>query len=195
MSDQPFEPEEIILQTRTPSVFGAVSFGVVALVFACAWWFSSKPTVLSLVLFVNLAALSWYDFHYFRLPNLLTGTLALTSIAMLLTVPQALLVGHMIGGLVGLMFFPLLNFFYRLLRGRSGIGLGDAKLLGGVGLWLGWLNLPFVLLTASLSALMVTSLSLMFAKGENRKQLVKNPVPFGIFLAIGAWLVWLFPQI
>lgn len=195
MSDQPVEPEELILQTKSPSVLVTVVFALLALSFASAWWFSVKPMVLSLVLFVNLAALSWFDLHYFRLPNLLTATLALTSIAMLITLPQTLLVGHMIGGLVGLLFFPLLNFFYKLVRGRSGIGLGDAKLLGGVGLWLAWQNLPFVLLSASLAALMVTSLLLLFANSENRQQLVKKPIPFGIFLAIGAWLVWLFPQI
>lgn len=185
--------EGITLTHRAPTVRGSAVFVVATLLFASLFWLSPKPVELSLVLFLNLAALSWYDLHYFRLPNLLTATLALASIALLVTVPQSDFVDHVTGGLVGLAFFPLLNFVYQMVRGRSGIGLGDAKLLGGIGLWLGWQSLPFVLLTASVTALAVVSLFMLFASSENRKQAVKKPVPFGVFLSIGAWSIWLFP--
>src|SRR5690606_22339951 len=42
---------------------------------------------------------------------------------------------------------------YRLLRGRQGLGLGDAKLLSAIGAWMGWQALPLVLLLASGAAL------------------------------------------
>ena len=186
---------DIELPNRTPDLRSALVFGVVAAATGTLWWFSGQPAALSLVLYVNLLALSWYDHHYFRLPNILTLVLALASGALLLTLPTGWVIDHLIGGLVGLLFFPVLNMVYKAIRGRSGIGLGDAKLLAGIGLWLGWFNLPFVLLTASVAALVVLSLSILFTRGENRKQLVKKPIPFGVFLCFGTWLMWIFPQI
>ena len=186
---------ETELPTRTPDLRSAMVFALVAVAMGSLWWFSWQPPVFSLVLFVNLLALSWYDYHYFRLPNLLTIALVLASGALLMTLPSGWVIDHVIGGAVGLLFFPILNMVYKAFRGRSGIGLGDAKLFAGIGLWLGWFNLPFVLLTASLAALVVVSLFFLFTHGENRKQVVKKPIPFGVFLCFGAWVSWIFPQI
>lgn len=195
MSDQSSPSEDISLPNRPRTLVGTAVFVLVVLIVASFWRFSAQPVGLSIVLLINLVALSWYDLHYFRLPNLLTITLALTSLTLFLTFPQIVVGDHLIGGLVGLLFFPLLNAIYLKLRGRTGIGMGDAKLLGGVGLWLGWQHLPFVLLAASVLALVVVSLFFLFASRENRKQVVKKPVPFGVFLCLGTWWVWLLPQI
>lgn len=195
MSDQTRQPEDISLPNRPPTVVGTAVFVLVVLIAASFWKLSAQPVGLSIVLLINLVVLSWYDLHYFRLPNLLTLTLALTSLVAFLTIPLIVVSDHLIGGFVGLVFFPVLNAVYLKLRGRSGIGMGDAKLLGGVGLWLGWQHLPFVLLAASVLALVVVSLFFLFASPENRKHVVKKPVPFGVFLCLGTWWVWLFPQI
>ena len=36
-------------------------------------------------------------------------------------------------------------FFYKQIRKKEGMGLGDAKLLAVIGVWFGWLTIPFVL--------------------------------------------------
>ncbi|HOX45758.1 MAG TPA: prepilin peptidase [Myxococcota bacterium] len=62
------------------------------------------------------------------------------------------LIGLLVGGL-GLF---LMSWGYALLRGREGMGMGDVKLLGMLGAWLGWRSLLFIALFASLQGVLVS---------------------------------------
>jgi leader peptidase (prepilin peptidase) / N-methyltransferase len=77
---------------------------------------------------------------------------------------------------------------YRLIRGREGIGLGDVKLAGVAGAWLGWLAIAVAVDIAALSALAVV---LIRAAGGQRVTR-KTAVPFGLFFAPAIWIAWLF---
>ncbi len=142
----------------------------------------------SLLLLLNLWILSLYDWISFRLPNLLTLTLFLTGAMYVAVTPDMDVWRHIIGAGVGLVFFPTVNAVYRLLRGRDGIGLGDAKLMAGIGMWLGWVLLPPVLLVASISGILYGG-CLALAKGQ---AVATAKIPFGPFLCLGAWLAWLY---
>ena len=76
---------------------------------------------------------------------------------------------------------------YRWLRGRDGMGGGDPKLFGAIGLWLGWRLLPIVLLGSALAGL-ATALLLSLV---GRRLGATSRLPFGPFLALGAWGVWI----
>lgn len=94
----------------------------------------------------------------------------------------------LIGAAAGFGVLWLLAFIYKRLRGRDGLGGGDPFLLGAIGAWVGWMGLPSVLLWASLSGLSVVAAKLALRRpvaGTDR-------LPFGVFLAIGAWLTWLY---
>ena len=75
-----------------------------------------------------------------------------------------------------------------MLRGREGIGLGDAKLMAAAGAWVSWEGLPSVLLVATLGGL-TSALLQRFRKGWIR---ATDRVAFGAFLCVGIWLVWLY---
>jgi leader peptidase (prepilin peptidase)/N-methyltransferase len=77
---------------------------------------------------------------------------------------------------------------YRYVRGRAGLGLGDAKLLAASGAWLGAGALPTVLLWATGSALVWV----LAAARRNAELSGASRLPFGPFLAFGTWLVWLY---
>lgn len=95
---------------------------------------------------------------------------------------------HVIGATVGFLCIALLAFVYHLLRGREGIGLGDAKLLSALGAWVSWEGLPTVLLWGSILGLIVA-----LARGLTRNGIrLSDRLPFGTFLAAGGWLVWLY---
>lgn len=66
---------------------------------------------------------------------------------------------------------------YKALRGHEGMGGGDPKLLGALGLWLGWQALPVVLLIAA-----GTSLGLIIIAGTHHEQ--GRAYPFGTALAV-----------
>lgn len=161
---------------------------VLLLPFAAIWAAPTAPWLPSLTLFLNLWVLSLYDLRFFRLPNLLTATLFAAGLVHAYVWPRYGFADHLIGAAVGLLFFPLLNAVYRRVRGRDGIGLGDAKLLAGIGMWLGWPALPFVLLVASISGLVFG----VYGVATKRVRIADGRIPFGPFLCLGCWLVWLY---
>ncbi len=71
--------------------------------------------------------------------------------------------------------------------GREGMGLGDVKLLAMLGAFLGWQATLLTLLLAAFSGSMV-GLTLAVTKLIT----LKDPIPFGPFLALGATLALFF---
>ena len=135
---------------------------------------------------VLLAALlgwaSWIDAREMILPDWLTLPLIPLGWA-LAWLEQPPLAERLIGSAAGFLSFALIAWLYRRLRGRDGLGLGDAKLLAGAGAWAGWQALPSVVLIGSVAAL---------AWVLARRPDPNRPLPFGPFLALGFWLVWRF---
>lgn len=74
---------------------------------------------------------------------------------------------------------------YKFFTGREGMGSGDFLLFGALGAWVGCQKLIYVALIASVSGILFALLS-----GH-----IKARIPFGIWLALGGWLVLLFPDI
>jgi len=77
---------------------------------------------------------------------------------------------------------------YRRLRGRDGLGGGDAKLLAAGGAWVGIGGLPTVLFAGAGIALIVAGILILAGYRVRRD----TALPFGPFLALGIWFVWLF---
>jgi leader peptidase (prepilin peptidase) / N-methyltransferase len=141
--------------------------------------------------FCYLAALgvplAFIDVREYRLPDALTLPSYPASL-LLLGVPAPFVpggTGRFIHALIG-MAVAVALFFLLLLAFPAGLGMGDVKLAGPIGAYLGWLGA-----TAFLAGLMaawllagVTGLALMAAGRANRK----TQLPFGAFL-IAATLV------
>jgi Flp pilus assembly protein protease CpaA len=102
-----------------------------------------------------LLILSWIDFKTFILPDYLTyGLIAYGLIAnIFLGLDWASTESSMLGALFGFVSLYALNQMYLKIRGHHGIGMGDAKLLAGLGACLGIQSLPYILLIASASGL------------------------------------------
>ena len=93
----------------------------------------------------------------------------------------------LIGAVAGFLIFWGIGAAYFRLKEVDGLGLGDAKLLAGIGAWLGWFTLPLVVLIASLLGLGL----LLISKLRGTELTSQTAIPFGPFLAIGAALAML----
>ena len=71
-------------------------------------------------------------------------------------------------------------YFYKVIRNKEGMGLGDAKLLAVIGFWFGWISIPFVIFISSVVALITVTPSLI-----NKSKKLTSEIPFGPFIIIG----------
>ena len=147
------------------------------------------PTALAGAVFgwllLTLAAL---DVTEFWLPDPLTLILALAGLVAGAVGIDPPPVDRLIGGAAGFGSLWLIGFTYKRLRGREGLGGGDPKLLGAIGLWLGWRMLPSVLLLAALTGLAFVLVGML----RGRAAKLDDRMPFGALLAIAAYPAWLF---
>jgi leader peptidase (prepilin peptidase) / N-methyltransferase len=139
---------------------------------------------------ILMATVAAIDARYFIIPNELNAAaLALAVIAAAIQIDAATAIGLAIlrGATLALLFLCL-RLAYRLIRKRNGLGLGDVKLAGVAGAWLGWTAMPIAVEIAALLALAVYA---------SRQWLLARPLestgrlPFGLFFAPAIWLAWL----
>lgn len=130
-----------------------------------------------------LLALGAIDLAAFWLPNALVAALALTGLGSGLAGVDPPLTDRVVGGLAGFAVLWSVATLYRQARGRIGLGGGDPKLFGAIGLWLGWRALPGVMLIACAIGLAVAFATRM--RGSDR-------LPLGTLLAAAGFIWWLF---
>jgi leader peptidase (prepilin peptidase)/N-methyltransferase len=129
-----------------------------------------------------LWALAVSDLLHFRLPDPLTAALLLTALAVALVAGDV--ITALIGGTFGAGSFLLLRWGYSAIRNREGLGLGDVKLMAGLGALVGPWDLPLMVLVAAVLALMAAAAS----PGGWRAH---RALPFGTALTAAGALVWL----
>jgi leader peptidase (prepilin peptidase)/N-methyltransferase len=134
-----------------------------------------------------LLSLAILDIRHFILPDALTLPLVPAGFMATWLTSPALLPDAILGAAAGFMSFWLVREGYYRLRNREGLGFGDVKLMAGLGAWLGWQSLASVVLIAALAGLAV-----MLPVALRRDQTAGLRLPFGAYLALGAWLVWLY---
>lgn len=157
---------------------------------AAAAGLASGPTdaIWSALWLWTLLALALADLRSFRLPDPLTAALALCGLG--LAWPDW--PGAVLGAVLGAGAFLALRLGYRAAAGREGMGLGDVKLMAGIGAGLGAAALPLVALLAASSALALAALR---AARRGRRLRRLGRVPFGAFLAASAAAVWMLQRL
>jgi leader peptidase (prepilin peptidase) / N-methyltransferase len=131
--------------------------------------------VLELPFLACLIALAGIDFDHKLLPNKIVYPMAVYGLVATAIVDTGKVVEHVIAGAGGFLFL-----FIAVLAYPRGMGMGDVKLAGAMGLYLG-LSLVPAMLTAFLTGSIV-GLGMMAREGVQAR---KKAVPFGVFLALG----------
>jgi leader peptidase (prepilin peptidase)/N-methyltransferase len=146
-------------------VYGWTPLLAARLLFACAL----------IVLFV-------IDLRHRILPNAITLPGMVIGLVLSLALPPGWLLSLLgIAAGAGVLFL-IAEAYYRT-RGHEGLGMGDVKMLGMIGAFLGW---PLMLLTLVLASFMGSIVGIGMLIG--RRGDMKAALPFGTFLAVGAFI-------
>lgn len=171
--------------------YPAVEIG--ALVIA-AWSIAVMPAGLAwatALLGWALLTLALLDVRSFWLPRALTLPLAAGGLLLTGIWNAEFPVDQAIGAVAGHVAMTIVAHLYWRLRGKEGLGDGDAYLFGALGAWVGWQGLPTALLLAGVSGLLTAMIQV------RREQPLGwlTRIPFGPHLCFGGWVVWLYGPI
>lgn len=147
------------------------------------------PLLAARLLFVcALIVLFGIDLEHQILPNAITLPGIVIGLAFSLVASpgwRASLLGVVLGG--GVLY--AIAWGYYTLRKEEGLGMGDVKMLGMIGAFLGWQAVLLTLVLASFSGAIIGVAMIALQRGS-----MKYALPFGTFLAIGAVVAMLAGQ-
>jgi len=163
---------------------------VVASVLGPTW-----QTMLVLIVSWVLLALAVIDIDRYLLPDSLTLPLMwgglLASLVNVAGVPITVDVrSSLIGAAAGYLSLWSVYQLFKLVTGKEGMGYGDFKLLAALGAWLGWQQLPLVIVLSAAVGAVLGSLLLLLG-GKSRQ----TPIPFGPYLAAAGWIALLWGEL
>ena len=149
---------------------------------------ASITTLLLLILSIFFIIIFFIDLKHFIIPNVLTFTLMVIGFLKSFdpNLNQTIFpnyINSLIGGLFGYSIIWLIIFFYKKVRKKEGMGLGDAKLMAVIGFWFGWISIPFTIFISSVVALILVIPSLI-----NQSRKMSSEIPFGPYIIIGCIL-------
>jgi leader peptidase (prepilin peptidase)/N-methyltransferase len=153
-----------------------------------SWMFSGWLLWVSCGLGWALLTIAAIDHLWMILPDELTLPLIPAGLVVTYLFDPDRVVSHATGAGIGFLAFSVVAWLYRRLRGHDGLGMGDAKLLAASGAWISISGLPSVVFLGAAAALIVVLIAMLWG----RRFSSYDAVPFGLYLCLGTWLVWLF---
>ena len=147
-------------------------------------------TLLLMILSLSFIIIFFIDLKHFIIPNEIT--FSMMALGFLKSFDPNLnslfpnYINSLIGGLLGYGIIWSIIYFYKQVRKKEGMGLGDAKLFGVIGFWFGWFAIPFIIFLSSVIALLSVVPSLL-----KNSRTMSSQIPFGPYIIIGT-LIYLF---
>jgi len=143
----------------------------------------SLTTILLMILSLSFLIIFFIDLKHFIIPNSITfSMMALGFIKSFDPNLNSIFpnyINSLIGGLFGYGVIFSIIYFYKQIRKKEGMGLGDAKLLAVIGFWFGWIAIPFALFLSSIFALVSVIPDLI---KKNKK--MTSQIPFGPYIIL-----------
>ena len=189
-----------------------------ALLFVAVFWQIGFTVFLpvALIFVATVVSLIFIDAEHMILPNVITYPLLVVALLIRITFPVVFghalfffdlghypmtlltgqplwlvsLIGAIFGGLVGGGSLWLVGEIWKRLRGVDAMGLGDVKMMFGVGALLGW-RLTFLSIFIGAFTGAIAGVALVSKQKDKDFQ---AQIPFGIFLGIGSIVAILFGE-
>jgi leader peptidase (prepilin peptidase) / N-methyltransferase len=137
--------------------------------------------VLGLLLVTALVPITLIDIDLRIIPNRITGPAAVAALVAVAVLDTDFLVEAIVAGIAGGGFFLIAALLY-----PRGMGMGDVKLAGVLGLYLGRAVAPAILIALVSGVLVGAAIIVRKGAVEGRK----TAVPFGPFLALGGMIAF-----
>ena len=176
----------IPIQYFLVEILNIVLFSIIYFIFGI-----SLTSLLLMILAFVFIIVFFIDLKHYIIPNILTFPLMILGFVK--SFDQNLnslfpnYLNSLIGGIFGYGIIWSIIFFYKQIRNKEGMWLGDAKLLATIGFWFGWISIPFVIFSSSIVALILVIPSLL-----NKSRKFSSQIPFGPFIIIGCILYIIF---
>ncbi len=151
----------------------------------------SITTLLLMILGLSFLIIFFIDFKHYIIPNVITFSMMLLGFIKSFVpdlhpmFPNYL--NSLIGGIFGYGIIWSIILFYKQVRKKEGMGLGDAKLLSAIGFWFGWFSIPFVIFLSSIIALLSVAPSLI-----NKSRKFSSQIPFGPYIILATLIYLMF---
>ncbi|TDM55235.1 prepilin peptidase [Aliivibrio fischeri] len=162
-----------------------------AMCFAVSYLLPFSYFAIAAVLFtLVLIALTFIDIDTMLLPDQITLPLLWSGLYLALVGWSSVsLVDSVVGAMAGYLILWSIYWGFKLLTGKEGMGYGDFKLLAALGAWLGWQQLPLIILLSSVVGAIIGVIML-----TAQKKGFDKAIPFGPYLAIAGWVCLLWGQ-
>ena len=182
---------------RISSRYPLVELLTACLSAVCAWHFGfGWEAIIAIGLTVTLTAIAMIDADTTLIPDSIVLPLLWAGLVVSLFHPQpdsiTLFISPrdaIVGAIAGYLVLWSVFWAFKLVTGKDGMGYGDFKLLAALGAWLGWQQLPtIILLSAAVGA--AINIALIVFRGKDRSV----PIPFGPYLAAAGWIAMLWGE-
>ncbi len=136
-----------------------------------------------------LSVLAYIDLRTGYLPDVIVAPLAAAGllVAVIGSPIGVTWLMAIVGGALNAGVFYGLRWLVTRVKGREAMGLGDVKLMGAAGLWLGPVALPYIMAVGGLSTLAGAAAASIVV----RKAVWRGEMPLGPGLALGIWGVFI----
>lgn len=172
-----------------------VEFMTAVLAATTAWHFGPGwEALLAIVLTMTLLSITMIDAGTQLIPDAIVLPLMWLGLAMSLFHPlpgaNTLFIepsDAVVGAMAGYLSLWSVFWLFKLVTGKDGMGYGDFKLLAALGAWLGWQQLPMIILMSAVVGVAL-NVGMIITRGKDRS----IPIPFGPYLAGAGWItmIW-----
>ena len=178
--------KEISSQYLLVETISAISFLIIYYFFGI-----SLTSILLMILFLSFLIIFFIDLKHYIIPDILTFPMMFLGFAKSfdpnLNPIFPNYINSLIGGIFGYLIIWTIILFYKKIRNKEGMGLGDAKLLAVIGFWFGWVSIPFIIFLSSAIALIIVIPDLL-----KKSKKLSSQIPFGPHIIIATLIFIVF---
>jgi len=178
--------KKISLQYLLVETISIISFLIIYYLYGI-----SLTTILLIILFLSFLIIFFIDLKHYIIPNILT--FPMMALGFFKSFDPNLnpifpnYINSLIGGIFGYLIIWSIILFYKKIRNKEGMGLGDAKLLAVIGFWFGWISIPFIIFLSSAIALIIVIPDLL-----KKSKKLSSQIPFGPYIIIATLIFIVF---